>query len=492
LCEKLGKTKIDANSIGNAESIIFASCKVGGQKVQIPAVLIRPVQQTISNFDKSELQSKPIGFYTWSKELKSLFRESRLLQSPFRGYASTQRLLSIIAADRELKQTYKDELELSALLCNPAESRNLREFIDGKPLPRRYLDLPLDSDELRKESPADRICFFPQCRSFESDLLKKIFGTKVPPADFDLVNEMVARVNSGKLNLEPGKESGWYDYQLWALEALLKLQNTAEGKRLDVSEQYKEQLKEMFKGLFALSRETQIWSASGGGAGSGGDDHPRVFIYPELSAEPLATYYYRRAAGYSFIRKVLSEYFGENDLSKMHRWREHRQSEKSLLLELKEMEELFYGAYLSSSHDLGITDAALLKLGQRIPSQAAIREFRLFVKNIKTDPDVFVDGRMMVPLYYDPQQRLTKVLVFLGWAENDLSVSFKAPPEVTKISTKGKMKPEIIFESSSYPALFPVAKEIFVDKILDRNEFRKLCDENKNEMTRVLHALEPK
>ena len=69
---------------------------------------------------------------------------------------------------------------------------------------------------------------------------------------------MIRRIRTGELNLEPGAESGWYDYQIWALEALVIPERMPEGDRLYLDEEYRKLLIELFKGLLTLTRETHV------------------------------------------------------------------------------------------------------------------------------------------------------------------------------------------------------------------------------------------
>ena len=58
------------------------------------------------------------------------------------------------------------------------------------------------------------------------------------------------------------------------------------------------------KGILTLTRETHIKQVESPLAGSElAPREPRVIINvsPELSAEPLASYYFRRACGYGFV-----------------------------------------------------------------------------------------------------------------------------------------------------------------------------------------------
>jgi len=87
---------------------------------------------------------------------------------------------------------------------------------------------------------------------------------------------------------------------------------------LELDASYRKQLLELFKGILALTRETHIKQLEAPLAGAARQPI-MIRIFPELSVEPLATYYFRRAASYSFIRKILEATFGAPALENMHR-----------------------------------------------------------------------------------------------------------------------------------------------------------------------------
>src|SRR5204862_7429807 len=52
-----------------ALSLVAAASRLGGDEPAIPADLASQVDAVQSDFFSSPIQSKPIGFYTWSTEL---------------------------------------------------------------------------------------------------------------------------------------------------------------------------------------------------------------------------------------------------------------------------------------------------------------------------------------------------------------------------------------------------------------------------------------
>jgi hypothetical protein len=88
---------------------------------------------------------------------------------------------------------------------------------------------------------------------------------------------------------------------------------------------------------------------------------------------------------------------------------------------------------------------------------------------------------MMVPVFYDMQRKKTKIWAFLGWAPKAVSISFAKEPKVEEIRDKAD-KPvtdedvEVHFVGDYGELMYPVIAEVYVTKLLDRDEFRRHCD----------------
>jgi hypothetical protein len=246
---------------------------------------------------------------------------------------------------------------------------------------------------------------------------------------------------------------------MWALETLLSPNRAEEAGRVLPEQSYRDHLEGLFRAAMALGRETHVKQL----------DCPRlgvsmrgtVVLRPDLRLEPLVTQDARRAEGYRFIRGVLHEPFGEPALDSLHRQRCDGLVEAPLAAELDAMIALFDGA----------TNVARLELGA--PAEGETQAFVRWTETREEDPDITSDLRMMVPVYHDIGRNLTKVWMFLGWMEDSIDVSFERPPEVTILSGRDV---DLEFEESSYPIAAPVVVEALVARVLDRDEFRALCD----------------
>ena len=344
-------TRQGGGPISASPTTILAAAKLGNPGVDLPAAAQQPVQQAIDEFLRNELRSKPIGFYTWNGDLSAIFQQDRMLQTELKDKAGTAVLVKALHADKQARATYEAYLALVSRLTNPLAYPDLRGQLAA-----------LDRGEL--DVPDKGIFFFPPSRAHETDLIKKLYSDKPIPEGFSLVDEMIKRIQAGQLPLDPAANSGWYDYQTWSLEPLVVPEKMPEAKHLNLDPSYCKQLLELFKGILALTRETHIKQLEVPAFGAV-RRAPEVVIAirPELSAEPLASHYFRRAWSYSYIRGVLEQSFDAAALHKMHRLTAAGPVQPNLAEELRSMEALFYGEHVTVCRQLGMPSQTSPRLG---------------------------------------------------------------------------------------------------------------------------------
>jgi hypothetical protein len=395
-----------------------------------------------------------------------------MLQSELKGKAGIAALARAIHSDKVARASYEGYLALISHLTNPLTDADMRG--------------PLGSlDAGGSDFPSKEVAFFPASRAHETDLVKKLYMGRPIPEGFNLVEEMVRRIRSGKIDLAPNASSGWYDYQTWALETLVAPERATEAARLKFRDSYRKQLNELFKGILALSRETHIKQLEVPAPGEkGGPERVRIYVNPELSIEPLATFYARRAAAYRFVRSALETTFGADAIRGLHRQTDAGPVNADLAAELDAVEAIFAGASATVSRELGLAKAVSAApeavAGRR---EDADREaFRRWSQTMDTDPDIGRDARMMVPVFFDRGRGKTKVWVFLGWAQRPVNFWFATQPtaEVTKNGKPANAYDAVVEFGNTYQSLaYPVTAEVYVERILDRDEFRRHCDRYK-------------
>jgi hypothetical protein len=89
-------------------------------------------------------------------------------------------------------------------------------------------------EQVPPDGPDSSECFFPPSRAHETDLAKRLFQFRSIPAGYSLVDDLIARIRAGEIDLTPTRASGWYDYQTWALEVLIVPDGLAEASHLDL------------------------------------------------------------------------------------------------------------------------------------------------------------------------------------------------------------------------------------------------------------------
>jgi hypothetical protein len=236
---------------------------------------------------------------------------------------------------------------------------------------------------------------------------------------------------------------------------------------------YRKHLEDLFRGALALTRETHAKQAGGGRGGYAGPRERPIWVAPDLSVEPLPSVYARRADAYRFVRSVLEEAFGAEGLQRMHRLALEGRVAAGLADGLAQMERLFDGAATIASQEIGLhTPPAITD---------AVDEFQRWRAGVASDPDLVRDARMMVPVFYDIGREKTKVWAFLGWQTTPVDVQYRAEPVILGTERGASEKrdgdlPPVLFTGSHYGLPVPVMAEVYVSRVLDRDEFRRHCD----------------
>lgn len=476
LLTKLAQAVAAAPQFDDASLCILTAARLGGLKLAIPADLERRAAAAAASFQGNPLRSKPLGFYTWSPELTRIFQQDRMLQTELSGKAGIETIVKSLAADASSRATYEAYLNLCSRLTNPLVKPGLRPLLAS-------------IDAGQSQASAKDLYFFPPSRAHETDLIMRLYGNSPIPKGFSLMDELVKRIKAGQIDLTPSENSGWYDYQTWAIQPLVIPQKMPEGPRVQMNEEYQKHLTELFKGVLALTRETHIKQLEvPAPAAAAGQPEPikkiDLYVSPELTLEPLPEAYLRRAMSYRFVRGVLEETFGREAVAELHRQTAAGPVAATLAEELREMESLFHGAYVASRLQLGMTPDAEAATGLGQGDQADVAHLLRWAANLDLDSDLATDARMMVPVFYDLQRNQTKVWVFLGWSEQSASCNFSKPPKAQVLDAAGQAvgpeRVEVHFISQYEQLMTPVFAELYVKEILNRDEFRRHCDAYKS------------
>jgi hypothetical protein len=438
-------------------ALVFGACRLGGIP-ELPPDHAEPVtDRAVAAFLGDESRSKLLGFYAWSERLRAVFRQDRFLQAELAPEQAAT-LVRALGRDADARAAYLAALDLAARLTNPPSGPSLRPLLGGGPAS------PLP--------PA----FFPPSPSHEATLVEALFGDHPVPDGFDLAAELVARVRSGRVSFAPTDRSGWYDRLSWSLEPLVRPDDVPEAGRLSLGGRYREHLGELFTGMLALARETQVKQIRAAVAGAKGLRETVIRVSPDLSVEPLAELYCRRAACYRYVRDVLDDAFGHAALRALHRLTPDGPVGADLAGELSTMAALFEGARRVACSEIGHPAAD----GTEEDGAAVFRDW---ARAPDRDADLGGDGRMMVPVFRDVGRNRTKVWLFLGWDRTLLNVRYESRPTVVSCERDASPAPDdpprVEFQREWCEAATPIFAEVYVTRLLDRDEFRRHCDHHK-------------
>ncbi|WP_342376080.1 hypothetical protein NVS55_33110 [Myxococcus stipitatus] len=431
-----------SKDLGWALAFLQAALSMSDEVEESDAGVTRLAKKLRKDFQGNPTHSKPLGFYSWSPALRSVFLQDRFLQTDLPANIA-ELLHQALAEEPSRLSDYQRHLSLMARLTNPLVKPAVHEAGDSR-------------------------CFLPPSDSHEGRIVKSLFATKPPPEGFQLVHELIQRIRDGRLDTTPGPHSGVYDHQLHALAPLLFPERTPEAERLVLGLKYRTELEAQFRALFALTREThskQLEPLYAGGS--------PLIVSPRLTLEPLAEHYRRRAETYRLLRQLLAEFLGAPTLTLAHRLKPKGTHEESLWDELVWMEQLFRGAHAIARNELGFGPVSEADL-------SAARLTRRWMRTYHEDPDVVSDPRCVVPLFFDAERRQTQALAVMGFLSTPVKARFLRKPKVTvhgpPPSPPWTTTPR--FETCTFNTLCLVTEEVYVDTVPDRDEFRALCDQH--------------
>lgn len=439
----------------------------------------------LRSFDARHHESDVVGFYEWSAELKNCFRFLRYLQQDFPGRAGLpDALLRALLKNPSCVEMYQRMLGWYARQTNPLDRVNL-------------LDLAETGDDVReiahRKGVIASLHFLPYSKSRETELFNRLYPEGLPGAGAELMVDFIKAIRDGKLDLKPGTDSGWYDYQLYALEAFVLPERGAENTKLVLSKKYKLRLIEAFKAMVTKHRETHIRQVgvAGNAAASADRERPAGRLSPRLRIEPNPTYFLRYARSYAFLQKFLVS--DVEDLNTLHGARAGGWRGLPLGDELEEMRLLFYGLHLVSCEDIGMKDELL---ANEVENKDLARALAAkWLKGWQDDPDLSADTRVAVPVFFD-FGKTTKFWGTIGVRGVPLDARWQTRPSWRPLPGEGEQPGD--WQQMEWHQLDRSRYVILVDEFaefalkgstaLPRSQFRKICDRatTKEEVLKLL------
>jgi len=300
--KELLKSTDDSEKTSKAIGYVATGLKLGGGKLpDLPKEAHSIAEKLEKDFLSSPIQSMPIGFYAEDETLKKIFQQDRFYQSPM-DLETAVVIAKVLKNKPELRKQYQIILSAYAHLTNPLSSFSIDDIIDyaehfNNPA---VLENKLNSSEKWKQllkRGAGRISgelhfqLLPHSTSKENELFSKIYNYSADLPQHNIMNRLIKAIRSGELDLTPTQNSGWYDYQIYAIETLLVPEKGQEGQKLLLSKSYKERLIEAFKTILTKKRELHVKQVQLTLCASMSVNGKNLVISPDISLEPTATYY---------------------------------------------------------------------------------------------------------------------------------------------------------------------------------------------------------
>lgn len=452
--------------------------------LDLAGVKVEPVDgpakaRWLNAFLSDPAHSKPIGFYTWTKELQACFRFHRFLQHEFHAneLEAPMALRAALLKDPSLLTDYHKVLRFYSQLTNSAMCLSIMDL----PAPEET-GVTLADIAKNKKLFAETVAFFPPSATRETVLFNKLFPDGINPG-VNLMKELVRRIKSGEVDLTPKEGSGWYDFQIHALETMLIPEKGEEHAKLLLSKTYKKRMLETFQALVAKHRETHvrqvaISEASLSGSPAGPARAPK--IRPQLRVEPNPSYYLRTARAYAFVTDFLNVSVGKSFLQALHGLRSDGARDLDLYKELQFQRDLFYGLYLISVEDLGLKIA--LAADEPVKVEDCYRLASDWLSKAFADRDFREDARVAVPIYIDGNSNKTRLWVTLGVRLAPLDAAYARTARVkSQQDPQWRQLQENEVEASHYVIAVDDFAEVDIPgrQVPTREDLRKIIEQKK-------------
>ncbi len=479
---------------------IATALTLAGEADEVAASLAADAADAAAKFELEGIYSKPIGFYTWTPELQTIFKRDRWLQKRYVPGASADVPFAALAElgllagqPGPLSTAYRRSLDLYTGLTDPffdTDPFGVAPFVPdasalgdlasversvAATLPVKYPDSPFCNPG---------VAAFPASESAENRVMRQLLcGGELGEGE-TLLDGLIRKIQTGDLDLTPRADSGFYDQQLYALETLLVPERASESQHLLLTRAYKQKLVETFKSLLIQTRETHVKQVGiVTSRGSSGELPPIEFtVFPKLVVEPFPTFYLRTARAYRFLEGVLNSVLGPEFLQATARLLEDgSRSALTLAEELAAKQQLLYGLHAVSADSIGMAPELAADESGAFPLDEARQAARAWLTNVADDADIARDPRVSLPVALTPDGVHAVYWAVVGVKVLHLQASF---PESRRPEVLGQTPYSCVQTGwKSFEPYLLVEQTIQVRRRanlppLTREEFRALCDEH--------------
>lgn len=481
----------DSPARAQAQAYLAAALSLGGETPELDASLDAAVEQELAAFEQQPQYSKPVGFYTESAELQAIFRRDRLLQQPFgsepisansypqRSLEAAVVLARAVQSSPQLLAAYTAYLRLAELMTNPVSNLNLLDLLpyenlwdDPAALKQALQDSPAWQRSVQRGNISQAslgVAFWPFSTAKENRLFARLYGLlpELPPTS--TMDDFIKAIRAGEVSLAPEPDSGWYDYQLYALEPLLLPERALEADKLLLRAKYQQRLVNAFKSLATQRRETHIKQLQA--IEQTGMAAPPLELSNELqlTVEPAATNYLRVARSYGYLAQALAGLYGTEQYAQL------KLADGALLTDfLAGARRKFLGLYLLACNDimlplalepadlagLGPPDSVqlpamdedtlnrypVLRTGRLSPEQQQLALYALqhaqeFREHYAEKPCAAYDARVIVPVLSDPEREDWRYWAVLGVQFQRVRCWYAQAPRTVPAATGGREVP---------------------------------------------------
>jgi hypothetical protein len=484
-----------------AANHVAAALMVGAAGDQVPEALRKDAARAAQDFEQVGIYSKPIGFYTWSAELETIFKRDRFLQTRHRQAVSYQPSFAALAAlglvvgqPGELSSAYRRTLDLYAGITDPFFDASPFDIAPFVPNASALGDLPSVERSFAETQPVlypdspfcnPAAAAFPASESADNRIMRALLcGGELEQGE-TMIDGLIRKIQSGEVDLAPRENSGFYDMQLHALQTLLVPDQATESQHLLLTRAYKEKLVETFKSLLVQTRETHVKQVGlvDSRDASAVSVPIEYTVYPKLVVEPFPTFYLRTARAYRFLERVLEAALGTEFLDGTARLIEDgSRAELMLRAELHQKQQLLYGLHALAADSIGMASEPTADEQAAFPLDEARHAARAWLANVANDADIARDPRVSLPVAFETIDSVDYAIYWAVVGVKVLRLHASYPethrPEVVSASPGCVQKGWAPFE----PHLL-VEQTIQVHRRLDkppltRDEFRALCDQH--------------
>lgn len=441
--------------------------------------------QNKETFLKEDLSAQtPSGRYGWDENLKRVYLTSSWLGRSFdrtdeREFRTALALAWVVENDAELARPYRALTALAGALTGfPAGSASAADYnalLGGRDAVTVLKELgTVQKLQAEAKDKGNAFVFLPSLGQPEVELIRRL-AARGEARGGTWAEAYAAAISESSA---PPRDAPWLDYMAYAWAALLTPDKAPEAARITWDDGYRKRLAESFVTAF-----DQVRARAPAAPPAVPGEALTVDVTPDFRLEPLPEYYLRMARAYARLNDILSAALTPPVMEGARGRRERGAAAAgSLAAEAADISQMFFGLYLLSCADIGMTPAVR---GGEVGSRAAAAERAYgWLEKWRSDPDMAQDVREAWPLGPADASAPAKGTVYrciLGVRAVDVEMKYDRKPSFFVAGTTRKVN--LHFKPAKYTVYVPVVVEVTVPsrEALTKAQFRALCNEHKTE-----------